>query len=282
MKAEKTMITERACLGQGLSSYTCNSHRPGRSTFVKRGWQAATRAARCISARWCRSLIIMCCLSTVALLSACGSGNSGSGNVASQVDAVENIGDSIYVVNGHRFVDLGLPSGLRWAETNVGADSASADGSYFAFGETEPKTDFSWETYKWGASADSLTKYDSSDKKATLEAADDVAAVKWGGGCRMPSKAEFDELNNSCVWTWVGNGFKVTSKANGRSVFFPASGYYADKVLCRHGSGGMCWTSTAVDGGKAGIFYFDCGGSGVGSNDVARNTGLTVRPVLPR
>ncbi len=273
-------MAECACPGRCNSSSSREFNGLVRSASVKNGLQATAGTAACKSVRWYMALTTMCCLSVIALLSSCGSG--GKGNAVQQAAAVECIGDSVYVVNGHRFVDLGLPSGLRWAETNVGADSVSADGSYFAFGETEPKTDFSWATYKWGAVADSLTKYDSRDKKATLDAADDVAAVKWGGGCRMPSRAEFDELGSSCVWTWTGNGFKVTSKVNGRSIFFPASGYYADKVLCRHGSGGVCWTSTAVDGGKAGTFYFDCGGSGVGANDVSRNTGLTVRPVLPR
>ena len=90
------------------------------------------------------------------------------------------------VINGHKFVDLGLPSGLLWAETNVGASTPYADGDYYAWGETQTKSDYSWDTYKWG---NSLTKYNSSDGKTTLEASDDVATVKWGKESRMPSSA---------------------------------------------------------------------------------------------
>lgn len=92
------------------------------------------------------------------------------------------------IVNGHKFVDLGLPSGLLWARNNVGASTPYADGDYYAWGETQTKSSYSWDTYKWGSSP---AKYNSSDGKTTLEASDDVATVKWGKECRMPSRAEF-------------------------------------------------------------------------------------------
>ena len=129
------------------------------------------------------------------------------------------------VINGHKFVDLGLPSGLLWAETNVGAFAPYADGDYYAWGETETKSSYSWDTYKWGSST---TKYNSSDGKTTLEASDDVATVKWGKECRMPSPAEFQELYNKCDWTWKSSyngasGYLVTGPS-GQTIFLPASG----------------------------------------------------------
>ena len=71
------------------------------------------------------------------------------GNVKSIMTFGEKPTFSYIIINNHKFVDLGLPSGLLWAETNVGAASSSDDGDYFAWGETEPKSYYVWSTYKW-------------------------------------------------------------------------------------------------------------------------------------
>ena len=149
------------------------------------------------------------------------------------------------IVNGHKFVDLGLPSGLLWARNNVGASTPYADGDYYAWGETETKSYYSWDTYKWGSST---TKYNSSDGKTTLEASDDVATVKWGKECRMPSRAEFQELYNKCDWTWKSNyngtsGYLVKGP-NGQTIFLPASGDRSNGDLYYHGSRGYYWSSS--------------------------------------
>lgn len=151
------------------------------------------------------------------------------------------------VINGHKFINLGLPSGLLWAETNVGASTPYADGDYYAWGETETKSSYSLDAYKWG-SLRSPTKYNSSDGKTTLEASDDVATVKWGKECRMPSCAEFQELYNKCDWTWKSNyngtsGYLVKGP-NNQTIFLPASGYRSDGVLYDHGSDGYYWSSS--------------------------------------
>ena len=98
---------------------------------------------------------------------------------------------------GHEYVDLGFPSGLKWATCNVGANNPWEYGGYYAWGETEEKSNYDWSTYKWcNGSKDTMTKYctDSSygtvDNKTVLEPEDDVAHVKWGGigACQqMPS-----------------------------------------------------------------------------------------------
>lgn len=132
-------------------------------------------------------------------------------------------------------VDLGLPSGLKWAAHNVGATKPEDFGGYYAWGETEEKEDYSWSTYKWcNGSSSTMTKYCTSgsyctvDNKEILDPEDDVAHVKWGGDWRIPTKTEQDELCNNCTWEWTTlngvNGYKVTGP-NGNSIFLPAAGY---------------------------------------------------------
>ena len=157
-------------------------------------------------------------------------------------------------LNGHDYVDLGLPSGLKWATCNVGASSPEEYGGYYAWGETEEKDDYSWSTYKWcNGTDDSMTKYCTKasygtvDNKILLDPEDDVAHVKWGGSWRMPTKAEQDELRNNCTWTWTTlngvNGYEVTGP-NGNSIFLPAAGCrYGTDVGSRGESGGY-WSSS--------------------------------------
>ena len=110
--------------------------------------------------------------------------------------------------NGHEFVDLGLPSGLKWATCNVGADSAYECGFFLAWGETDPKDYYDYSTYKFG-DWNSLTKYCSSeedgivDDKTVLEPEDDAATVNWGGSWRMPTNDELRELSANSLWGWV-------------------------------------------------------------------------------
>lgn len=161
----------------------------------------------------------------------------------SAVNSITTMGEKpqnkVIVINGHQFVDLGLPSGLLWARTNIGASSASDDGDYFAWGETKSKSSYFSSTYNWGN--DEMTKYNSSDGKTTLDSEDDAATVNWGAPCRMPDTSEFEELYNKCDWSWQGNGYLVTGP-NGNTIFFPASGYRYDVVLIDHGSDGIYWS----------------------------------------
>ena len=85
---------------------------------------------------------------------------------------------------GHIWIDLGLPSGIKWASTNIGANRPQDEGNYYAWGETTLKTDFRWATYSHGAGQNSLTKYSYSDGVLSLDAADDVVSCVWGGTCQ--------------------------------------------------------------------------------------------------
>ena len=136
-------------------------------------------------------------------------------------------------INGHSFVDLGLPSGLLWATCNIGATSAVDFGDRFAWGETSPKATYSEENYKFGN--ESMDKYNETDGKTILDNKDDAAYVNWGSACRIPTKADLIELVNSdnCTWEETSvtissnetvRGYKFTSVRNGNSIFFPTSG----------------------------------------------------------
>ncbi len=147
--------------------------------------------------------------------------------------------DNSMEINGHKFVDLGLPSGLLWAETNIGAKTAADLGVYFAWGETDLKNKESYDrtSYKFDLTEDEMAKYNNGDGKEFLDKEDDAAYVNWGSSCRMPSLAEFRELfeQGNCTMTWgtmtSSSGAsvrvcKITSVRNGNSIFFPSSGYY--------------------------------------------------------
>ena len=144
--------------------------------------------------------------------------------------------------NGYEYVDLGLPSGLKWATCNVGANSPEKYGLYFAWGETTGYTGeqvpgirkFTEEEYNAGSAA-------SISADLTLE--QDAAHVNMGGNWRMPTKDEYQELLDNCDGAWTddynGTGIKgrtFTSKVNGKSVFFPAAGSCFDSSVNNVGS----------------------------------------------
>ena len=135
------------------------------------------------------------------------------------------------------YVDLGLPSSVKWATFNVGATQPEEYGDYFAWGETEPKELYDWSTYKWcDGSYNTLTKYNTDseygvvDNKKILESSDDAAYVNWGGNWRMPSVDEWNELLSHCSLKWEErngvSGVALVSVQNGNSLFLPAAGVY--------------------------------------------------------
>ena len=191
-------------------------------------------------------------------------------------------------LSSYYYVDLGLPSGIKWAAYNVGTDSPYEYGDYFAWGETTPKTEYSWNTYKYGGTEDNIpTKYNSTDGLVNLEASDDAARANWGGRAwRMPTQAEQEELINNCTWTWTTqngvNGYTVTSKTNGNSIFLPAAGRRIDTFSVDDvGSHGDYWSSSLSEIGPdyACFLYFYSGY--VNWSYYSRFYGRTVRAVCP-
>ena len=113
--------------------------------------------------------------------------------------------DKTMIIDGHKFVDLALPSGLLWAETNLGATDATGYGDYYAWGETTTKENYSWSTYSYGKQVSSLSKYNATDGKTQLESTDDAAYVNWGSYCHIPTLANYQELTSTdnCTWTYT-------------------------------------------------------------------------------
>ena len=203
------------------------------------------------------------------------------------------------------YVDLGLPSGLKWAKCNLGASKPSDYGDYYAWGETAPKADFTWDTYKWMQAGHShwryITKYtfadgqtggiwyDSAgafigDNKTVLDAADDAATANLGSPWRMPTKVEIAELITKCTWTWTTQdgveGCQVDGP-NGNAIFLPATGHYEESGLIYAGTRGNYWSSSldSADCTTArGDDFFSGGGA---SGKYYRYYGLAVRPVRP-
>ena len=190
--------------------------------------------------------------------------------------------------NGHEYVDLGLS--VKWAAMNLGASKVSDCGGHYAWGETGNKDDYTWSTYKYGTSADALSKYSYTDNGIALQAADDAAHVNWGGAWRMPTGAEWEELCDrcNCTWEWTSveetPGYRVTSKKAGytdKSIFLPAAGYYRGSSIEGAGSSGYYWSSTRNKpfADRALCLYFIPTFIGIGNNGF-RNGGFTVRPVM--
>ena len=237
-------------------------------------------------------------------------GNVTSSISTADVDSVtfetnkSGLDDGVYLINGHKFVDLGLPSGLLWAEANIGAETAYDDGDYYAWGETSSKNEYTLDNYKH-YTVDTIynelyetysyteyyTKYNETDRKTVLDKEDDAAYVNWGASCRMPTYDEWCELTNSdnCIWVWVSrtnssgemiNCYKVVSKKNNNIIYLPASGYRYESYLYNHGSLGSCWSSTLYSNytSYACSLYFNSGGFG-SDGDYRRYVGHTVRPV---
>ena len=204
------------------------------------------------------------------------------------------------------YVDLGLPSGLKWAKCNLGASKPSDYGDLYAWGETAPKAVYDWTTYKWMQAGKSdekhITKYtyadgetggiwyDSSgtfigDGKTVLDAADDAATANLGSPWRMPTIGEIQELIDNCTWTWTTQdgvkGHQVDGP-NGNAIFLPAAGLRLDSGFHFAGGQGNYWSSSLYpdiskdarslflnSSGRHELHYYN------------RSIGFSVRPVRP-
>ena len=193
----------------------------------------------------------------------------------------------------HAYVDLGLPSGLLWATCNIGAETPEGYGYYFAWGETDTKISYDWNTYLWSHGRyDELTKYcqDPSygyngftDNLTFLMESDDAANVFWGRGWRMPTQADWEELcANTRHRCTIQNdvGGICFEASNGNSIFLPMSGDRWKETLNSVGVYGCYWSSTLVYNHaptSAYRLFFNLGSCYV--NAVARMRGCVVRAV---
>ena len=185
--------------------------------------------------------------------------------------------------NGHSWVDLGLPSGKKWATCNVGATSPEGYGDYFAWGETSTKAEYNSDNCPtYGLSISELQSQGYIDSEGNLTAQYDAARANWGGTWRMPTKAEYNELLNNCTWTWtIQNGVKgyKVKGPNGNSIFLPAAGVRIGSSLSYAGSIGYYWSSTPGGNDSCAYYlYFDSDDHDVSC--YSRYSGQSVRPVL--
>ena len=183
-------------------------------------------------------------------------------------------------------IDLGLPSGTKWACCNVDDDSSKQSptnyGSYYAWGETKEHDDlvYTWSTYTHRDGSSGTCHDLGSDIAGTQF---DVAHVRWGGSWVMPTHDQQMELLDNCTYEWTTvngvNGGRFTSKTNGGSIFLPAAGGRWESSLYDAGSGGYYWSSTQRPSGSYYAFdlYFYSGDVDWGNG--RRYSGFTVRPV---
>ena len=181
--------------------------------------------------------------------------------------------EEIYEIDGHAYVDLGLPSGLLWATCNVGAKASEEYGDNFAWGETSTK-----DTY---AKANSQTSGKTMND-ITGNAQYDAATANWGGSWRMPTLAEMSELRNNCTWTWTTHngvkGYKVTGPS-GASIFLPAAGYKDASSFYNAGTHGYYWSSTPYADNAELSYYLRFTSEGHSIISYSRYLGMSVRPV---
>ena len=188
--------------------------------------------------------------------------------------------------NGYEWVNLGLS--VKWATCNLGAKKPEDYGDYYAWGETSPKKDYSWSTYKLcKGTENTLTKYCGksacgyngfTDNKKLLDLSDDAAHIKLGGRWRIPTCAEWTELRTKCKWNWIGNGYKVTGP-NGNSIFLPAAGYRHDASFDSGESYGGYWSSSLFSGSSCRAFLAYFRSYDFGRYNVYRCYGRSIRPV---
>ena len=183
--------------------------------------------------------------------------------------------------NHPHMIDLGLPSGTKWACCNVGADIPEASGGYYAWGETEEKSTYNWSTYTLCNGTWRTCQDIGSDIAGTQY---DVAHVKWGESWAIPSYEQLHELFDNCHFTkfvmYGVVGIQFTGP-NGNTVYMPATGYRVGEELKEADSEGDYWTSTRHQSSVSQACYYRIHSySSVGSGNTGdRCDGLMIRPV---
>ena len=203
------------------------------------------------------------------------------------------------IIDGHEYIDLGLPSGKKWASRNIGEYVETDVGLYFAWGETTgydingtgklPNEGFTWENYILGngtnsPTAETFIKYNSIDNKTVLDLEDDAAKVNWGGNWRIPTNEDFQELKENTNIQFVNNynntganGVLFTNKNNNNKyLFFPfgKNSNLGDELKCCY------WSSSINNQNKLQALHFHAKEDNLNwSYPVERYTGMLIRPI---
>lgn len=200
--------------------------------------------------------------------------------------------DSNIVITSEEWVDMGLSSGVLWNACNVGAITPEDYGRHYAWGETQPKENYSWFTYLYcNGDFDRLTKYctvldfgnnNFHDTLTILKPGDDPATAALGGDARTPTRREWQELLDSCIATWTTqngvNGYRLVSN-NGNSIFLPAAGFRWDATLEKQGSHCVYWSSSLNTSNPDCAWYFYVGPGYELMDSYYRSHGFSIRPV---
>lgn len=162
-------------------------------------------------------------------------------------------------IDGHEYVDLGLPSGTKWATSNIGANNPSDKGSLFAWGEATPRTHFTSDEYVYS------------------KPFSDAAEVLWGRKWQIPTKEQMDELVSLCEWKPVYSGVKFVGVyvygPNGKSLYLPECSNDPYDTWSRY------WSNTLyTNSNQAYHLRIDGGNKSVIS--LYRYFGAAIRPVV--
>lgn len=174
--------------------------------------------------------------------------------------------------NGHQYVDLGLPSGTKWATMNVGASSETDYGNYYQYGKGAAQ---------YAATSGQSNYIGTEDPLATSA---DTATQVWGGSWHMPTRTQMQELTANTTYQWVtnykGSGINggTFTATNGAVLFIPAAGNWYDGSQYDVGSNGCYWGSSPNGSDYACSLYFYSGYKGVYGG--SRRHGSSVRPVV--
>lgn len=218
----------------------------------------------------------------IAIITGLGAICCANGQVTTTTPTPAKVSEADGNINGHGYIDLGLPSGLKWATCNVGANSPEGYGDYYAWGETKTKSEYTeGNSLTYNKSVSTLQSEGIISSAGNLNRNYDAASANWGSSWRMPTKAELDELISKCKWTWTTqngkNGYKVTGP-NGKSIFVPAAGRRSGASLGRASDYGLYWSSTVYDDTDRAYSLFFCK-SNHSTEWGLSDRGFSVRPV---
>lgn len=167
--------------------------------------------------------------------------NDGQVNVSDVTKLVDCILKNKRVVR-YEYVDLGL--NVLWATCNIGASSPEDYGDYFAWGETAPKSNYSWSTYFDSKDGVTFNKYPFTDKIQWLDSSDDAAYVNSGGECRMPDYDDWTYLFLYCKrsFTYINGVYCCRVEGpNGNVIYMPMAGGYSDNILAGKNGRSFYW-----------------------------------------
>ena len=230
---------------------------------------------------------LMAVTTTMALVSCSDDDDNDDSGTASKNSSSLKCPD-----NHHpHMVDLGLPSGTKWACCNVGADKPEAYGGYYAWGENDEKTVYNEVTYLYCTGEEDIDGDGMYDKNSSYQdlgpdIADtqyDVAHMKWGGSWLMPSLSQFEELldNSTSTWTTMEGVYgRLFTGRNGGTIFLPAAFYRRNGDFSVTSSFGYYWSSTQYPSYSNCAYFLGFNSDGATRSYYGRLSGLTVRPVI--